>query len=387
MAMNAKFTRALFWFLASLCLAALACGGGGSNGDVAKSVNGPTAGQAEAPMPGDGETEAPKVGIAVVQPSETPAPEPTVTPIPTVGPEKVEEIKDEVWFGVPTATAIPTVPPATEPVPPTELPPPTATPTPKPEPSSGEGGHAGAGGIKGLANEIFIGLGGGDGAFCNAAPDGVEFPSMDGHAIAYGEGWICLWGFAPGEEIVIELYDPSGQLVAFRESLVDLESDGVGGIQVTLWLAEQPPGEWFVVAASPSAYLERVFEVLPPEYPRLSVVPPSGADPLGDQWLFCQENRYGARGQATVVGAWFPPGLEVPVGIYHRLSEDWDSPFELVWGEHVVADEEGRWRLPVVLGPEFASGEYYVVAILDPGYEPSPGGMSEKGAIGCFTVE
>lgn len=363
------------WVLCILALAALACNGSGS-----ESVR-------LAP------TEAP------AEPQTAPTEPPALTPSgPTATPVGVESRSTEpLAVESPSAELAPTgAPPPTEPPPPTdlpsteppptELPPPTEDPPP-PEPPAGGNGDAGAGGIEGLANEIYIGLGGGDGAFCNAAPEGVEFPTMSGRATGYGEGWLCLWGFEPEEEVLVELHDPSRGMVASRSFVADLESDGVGGLQVTLWLVEQPPGEWFVLVESASAQMEQVFVVDPPQYPRLSVVPASGADPFGDGWLHCGNNSYPAGAQAVLVGTQFPPGSDFPVGIYHRHSDDWEAPFELVWGEWVAADNDGRWRLPFEVGADWPPGQSFAVVSLYPEYAPFYGGFSEQGAIGCLTVE
>lgn len=334
--MNARSKGAFFWFLACLILAILACGGGGTSGGVNR-------------PPDD--------------PAPTQAGDPTVTLIATQEPGQLAEHASELFFALPTAT-----------------------PTPVLEPAPDGGEPAGGDSLEGLAKEVYIGLGGGDGGFCFAPPDGVEFPAMEGSATGYDTGWICLWGFAVGEEVTVEIYDPSGQLAGSQAYPVDLESDGVGGIEVKLWLAEWPPGEWRVVATSKSAQLASAFRVLPPEYPTLSIIPPAGADLFGDQWLFCDKNTYALGAQMALTGANFPPGLELPLGIYHQAGNAWEVPARLIWGQRVTANEEGRFRTTADLEPEFSTGSHFGIAIIDPAYEPHALSFDEKGATACFVI-
>jgi hypothetical protein len=200
-----------------ICLAVAACGGR----------------EREVVRVTDTSAPPPNAKVTVTPVVEPPTAEVTVTPM-TEPPTVVPALQATATPSEGSATVLPETIPTDTPMP---------TPTLTPEPPSGGGV------LDDLDKELFVSLGGGDGAFCLGAPTG-PLPLAEGEVFEYHFGHLCLWGFPAGRAATVELYDPSGQLAASREVTIDDERDGVGVVQLLLWFAGQPTGEWTVVANS-----------------------------------------------------------------------------------------------------------------------------------------
>jgi hypothetical protein len=337
--MNAKRTGLLWVVMLWLCVAVVACGKGTEVVRVA-ATDPPTPPEPTSELATDIATE-----VAGVAATDLPAsPEPTSEP------------------ATGTATEIVNVSPT------------------EPEPTQGV--------LDDLEEELFVSLGGGDGAFCIGAPPG-PLPLANGDVFEYHFGYLCLWGFPAGSAVSVEMIDPLGQLVASREVTVDDERDGVGVVQLLLWFAGQPAGEWTVVANSDGMSLEASFHVSEANFPVVSVMPP-GSDLFdGDRWLHWWAHSISATdGQAAIFGAGFPSGRSLPLGIYYQREADSQVPAELVYAQEVQTDEFGRFEthMPVEALASQGDGTYFAIVPLDPAYRPIPGAFDPLGSVAGFVA-
>jgi hypothetical protein len=161
--------------------------------------------------------------------------------------------------------------------------------------------------------------------------------------------------------------------------------------QILLWFPGLPPGEWRVIAASPSAQLDDQLLVSPPEYPLIDAVPATGSYVFdGDRWLFCSHNAYVAGDWVVIRGAGLPPHHTLPLGIYYHETLDQyvgSVLSKLVYSQAVTTDGQGRFEAHLFIESSDPAGVYYPIIIVDPEYEPSVvGTLSPLGAIACFVT-
>jgi hypothetical protein len=71
------------------------------------------------------------------------------------------------------------------------------------EPEAAEAAAGSGEELEDLAEDLFIGEGGGDGGFCGGAPEGVELPAVEARTLFHHNGYVCLWGFPVGESVLI----------------------------------------------------------------------------------------------------------------------------------------------------------------------------------------
>jgi hypothetical protein len=342
--MNDRRIWLLLALTAWLCVAVTACGSRGTDAVLVTATS--------APLPPAEPRVAPTAGQA--------------TPLPS--PQAIVTLPQD------TATEVAVIIPAD-----------TSTPTPTlaPEPPS-DGGM-----LEDLPQEVFVSLGGGDGAVCLEPPKGDVLPAAEGQARQYHLGVVCLWGFPAGKVVNVELHDPSGQFVAAQEVVVDQERDGIGLVEIWLSFAGLPTGDWTILADSAGKIVKAPIPVNEPDFPIISVAPP-GSDPFdGSRKLWWwTHNSYTLGDNVAIFGAGFPPGRSLPLGIYYQKQADADIPAGLVYGQEAQADEQGRFAvlIPVETFSSQGDGDYYAIISLASSYWPSPGSLDPLGAVAGFIV-
>jgi hypothetical protein len=237
-----------------------------------------------------------------------------------------------------------------------------------------------------LAQELFVGYGGAGGFFCDEVPAG-PLPVAQGEVWQSHAGWLCLWGFPAGSGVRVELYDPGGQLVAAQDVTVDHEQERVGVAEILVSFAGQPTGQWTIVANAAGMHLEAPFHVAEPAVPVISVVP-GGPDLFaGSGPLEFVRIPYAPGDQVAILGAGFPPGQSLPLGIYYQWETE-SEQVELLYGLAVQTDGQGRFEVhrPVEALALSGEGTYHAIVPLDPSYEPRALGFSPHGALGSFVV-
>lgn len=240
-----------------------------------------------------------------------------------------------------------------------------------------------------LDEELFVSLGGGDGAFCLEPPSGGTLPAAEGQTFSSQHGYVCLWGFSPGRAINVQLYDPSGQFVADQEFTVDDQRDGVGVVQILLWFAGLPTGDWTIVVEWVGPGLQDQFRVSEADFPVISVAP-TALDPFGgERWLhWWTQNSYTLGDNVAIFGAGFPPDSSLPLGIYYQETADPTVPAQLGYRQEVRTDSQGRFEVyqPVEALALQGYGTYYAIVPLDPSYQPHPAAFDPLGAVAGFLV-
>ena len=238
-----------------------------------------------------------------------------------------------------------------------------------------------------LQENLVIKLGGGSGLFCFEPPEGRELPTVVAQSLQNLGGYVCLWGFPSGATVQVELYHPSGQLAVSGEYAIQDQSTGASLRFIPAWFANQPTGEWRLVAMSGDTRIEQQLLVEKTRYPVVSAIPASGSRILdSDGWLYCPANSFPPDHQVAIVGASFPPDKDLPLGVYFVEEQQFDAPATLVSSERVITDERGRFETVFQLEPDAQAGLYYPVVLLDPGYQPYFGSTAIGGAVGCFAI-
>ena len=350
-AMSAKRVWLLRALVLWLCVVVVACGDGA---EVAQVTEPPA-------LP-------PTAGVTVTPTAEPPTAVPATATLP-------EGSATALTTGVPTDT-------------------PTPTPTLTPETPSGGGV------LDDLQQELFVSLGGdGDISFCSVAPATELLPAAEMNVTGYDFGQVCLWGFPAGSTVNVALYDPGGQFVAAREITVDDERDGVGVVLFELSFAGQPRGDWALVANSAGTGLNAPFRVGESSVPVISIRP-LGSDPFTDDrpQACMAQNTYAVGDEVAIFGPGFPPGKSLPLGLYYLETFDFVVPAQLIYGQEVQADEQGRFEVHMPVGALALQGDgvYFAIIPLHPDYQPGLGWhgaecagapwISPQGAMAGFVV-
>jgi hypothetical protein len=269
-----------------------------------------------------------------------------------------------------------------------------------------------------LKDELYFGVAGFDAARCSllATPEGIAIPGASSFLQR-----LCLWGFPFYEPIDIRLTaldgvdradaasDPVGRVFEATYTTVDdssgfvwstrlnppappdrdvtswagVDDAGTTFIQVDLvWPIDLPAGEWLAEATSPSASAQTVVEVTRASTETISVVPSGGSNPFKP---VCEDNAYSDGEQINVLGANFPPGQDVALGVYY------DSPdqqgIQLVYAAPLTAGGDGEFSTNLFFEPADPPGEYLAIATSDPEnafHMTVSGGFTFRGAMACF---
>lgn len=351
--MNTKHTWLLRVLLPGLCVAAVACGGNGA--EVVRVVPTTVPPPSTEPMPT--RVSAPRIT----------APPPPTEPVPTLAPPLPTAVL------TPQETPAQPVDTATEPV--------DVIPSPTEHSPDEEI-------LDDLALELFVSFGGA-GGYCGEAPAMPEgLPAATGRVFQSHSGWVCLWGFSPGDSVNVELHDPSGQLISSREFAVGDDQEGGAFIEILLSFAGRPAGSWTILANSAGASLEAPFHVAGPDLPVISVVP-AGSDLFaGNGPMEWPQVPYAAGEQLAIFGAGFPPGQSLPLGIYLLRETDTDAIAGLLHGLVVQVDGQGRFEIyqPLEAVALFGEGTYLAIVQLDPSYQPMAFGFDALGAMGGIRI-
>jgi hypothetical protein len=172
-----------------------------------------------------------------------------------------------------------------------------------------------------LLDTMIIKLGGGSGLFCMAPPEGADLPTVFAQTLRNLGGYVCLWGFPAGTTVQVELYDPSGQLAISDEYAIQDQSTGVSVRFIPSWFANQPTGEWRLVAAAGDTRIEQLLKVEQGPYPVVSALSATEAKILdNDGWLYCPANSFLKGEQVAIVGSGFPPARR-----FRWVSTSWSS--------------------------------------------------------------
>lgn len=239
--------------------------------------------------------------------------------------------------------------------------------------------------IEDLKEELLFSGGGGDGAPCPPQPEGVEPPAVTGKW-NHSSGFICLYGFPPGESIQVQLLDPAGKVYGPQIFLDENSYQTEKVIQIMVWFPGLPSGDLSVEAHSPSLDVNSQFKVEEGSHPDISVVPASEIDTFeGDGGLvWWIANAYLSSEEIRVLGSGFPPGSRLPLGIYK--SQPAQLPSTLAYGQDVSIDDQGRFDTTILLEPFASIGAHCAVVIMDPEYQPSTLSPSDLGANQCFVI-
>jgi hypothetical protein len=208
---------------------------------------------------------------------------------------------------------------------------------------------------------------------------------MEVQALYYAS-WICLWGFPPGEEVTLELYDPAGQLVGSGAFVSEEHWSGLGRVFAPICLVGQPAGEWFAVANSPSMGFEQSFQAGAAEWPMIGVLPGAPADVFSSCWPGWSEYPVGT--EATIFGYGFPKSQDLALGIYqlNDTAAGAEGPAALINGLWMTTDDQGNFEISLPIDSSYSAGRYFAVVVLADGYKPWPGVWDANGATGQFWV-
>jgi hypothetical protein len=199
---------------------------------------------------------------------------------------------------------------------------------------------------------------GGNGCVCCEPPPGVELPAIE--VLASGDLFVllCLWGFPMDEEVIVELYDPTGEAVASNALVIDAEQLGASVREVEFCSAGLPTGEWLAVAKTPTRRVEQPLQVqvYASEYPSIHTRPAPGASV--SRWAGCPQVEYSVGAHLIIVGDNLPPGQDLALGIY----EVGGTLVNAMW---VTPDGLGHFEAPLEIDSTYDSGYYFAVILLD----------------------
>jgi hypothetical protein len=224
------------------------------------------------------------------------------------------------------------------------------------------------------------------GCMLHALPS--ELPGATADVFDHHYGAVCLWGFPAGRDVFVELYDPSGQLVAAREVTIDQEWDGVGVAEVFLSLVGRPTGTWAMVATLDAASVTAPLYVEKPDIPWVSVVSAESDPFLGYGWRPPRGSIFALGDSVTVFGDGFPPGRTLPLGFYYKPESDYPNASQLVFSQVVVADDQGSFEVHMsaeALARQ-GDGSYCAVVPLSPAYDPMSPTLWTLGAWAPFAI-
>ena len=213
---------------------------------------------------------------------------------------------------------------------------------------------------------------------------GVQFEPRDTDCYR-----LRLWGFPFGEVARLELYDPSGQLVAAHEEARERGRPERGLKETHLFLGGRSAGDWTVVVDSAGVRMRTPLHVAEPVGPKMSIAR-EGVGPFttADQ---CGVSTYTRDDRMVLFGAGFPLARTLPLGIYEwREDRDAQRFYELVHRQEVRTDDDGRFEVhqavrslvpdsgrayvaTVALGPSASDGVGPRVGFLVESSIPAPG--------------
>lgn len=205
---------------------------------------------------------------------------------------------------------------------------------------------------------------------------------------------LYLFGFPFGQEIRIELYDPTGKPAGNAVLIVEEFSaennyghvrqieprvpynvsstyaTTIGEVEVLdigLWLPGwQPTGEWYVQAQSGNLSAEGSFSVQSQEsFPNLYVIPGELPGPFEEY----QEYNFTAGQQFSILGTGFQAGETYALGIYYLASQKGEPIAELVVGTAVKANEDGNFSAQVKIDGSDPAGDYLAFVDINPSYD------------------
>ena len=194
---------------------------------------------------------------------------------------------------------------------------------------------------------------------CDQLPADAELPAVTWQQ-AGGTGQLCLYGFAEGEEIQYEIYDSEGVEVETGVTEPTTFDSPQAAAAVILTVESYPPGQWTVIANSPTADMEETFEVIAPEGPPLIAMRLSpGQEAIEGK----RELAYLQVGDEVLIYAvHLPPDTEIPVGVYYTAEEGYSgSTMTLHEQAAMPTDETGALSVRLQLDPSYGQGFYCVV--------------------------
>jgi LysM repeat protein len=249
-----------------------------------------------------------------------------------------------------------------------------------------------------IKEELFFGGGAGGScdAFCLGPPPTTQLPAITwNEGREYECGQLCLYGFPFDEEIVVELFAPSGELAGSGVFQVKPKSDedrfnvvhisrgrqgtsahasmldGVTQIGIRIWLPVGVPiGQWHAAANSASGdQAEGPVEIQGFSDPRISTMPDTYINPFEDY----VRGAYLPGERVRVRGINFEPHTRLPVGTYYLTgivpTQVAGLPgFEMAIlrdSQLVNTDSHGDFSTTFDVGSS-EPGSYCTVAVTDP---------------------
>jgi hypothetical protein len=177
-----------------------------------------------------------------------------------------------------------------------------------------------------------------------------------------------LWGFPFDEVVHVELYDPSGQLVAAHEETRERGRPDRGLKIIQISLGERPAGDWVVVVDSAGVSARKQLHVAEPGHPVMSIAL-EGAGPSFTTPNGCKRSAYARGDQVTLFGTGFPPARTLPLGIYESRQDSHGHwlPYRLVYRQAVRTDDHGRFEVHQAVRALVPEGDlaYFATVALD----------------------
>lgn len=287
--------------------------------------------------------------------------------------------------------------------------------------SGGSGGSlANTDEVEDLAEEIYIGLGGGGGP-CGFCPM-ESSPRIVGGSMAWSlGGCLCVSGCPASGPVDVHMHLSGGATYSSRYEiqqqgggytlvrpsppLADLSQEpgwvevenGVAAVQMLLWWPVQlPRGQWGAEVTCGGVTVEAELKRNLYDFEAISVVREGGANPFeGERASFCMNNVIAPGERIEIAGANYPPGRKMPLGVYH--DPDLDGLSQRVFSTYVTSDGLGRFSTTLQVDAADPPGAYFVVAVADPdavfgSYSGYVGGkrhtdlISLEGQFGCYAV-
>jgi hypothetical protein len=287
--------------------------------------------------------------------------------------------------------------------------------------SGGSGGSlANTAEVEDLAEEIYIGLGGGGGP-CGFCPMEGS-PQIVWGSMAWSLGsCLCVSGCPASGTVDVRMHLSGGATYSARYEiqqqgggytltrpsppLADLSQEpgwveverGAAAVQMLLWWPVQlARGQWGAEVTCGGVTVEAELKRNLYGFEAISVVREGGANPFeGERGGFCMNNVIAPGSRIEIAGANYPPGRKMPLGVYH--DPDLDGLSQRVFASYVTSDGLGRFATTLQVDAADPPGAYFVVAVADPdavfgSYSGYVGDkqytdlISLEGQFGCYAV-
>jgi len=181
-----------------------------------------------------------------------------------------------------------------------------------------------------------------------------------------GRVWLCLFGFPAGAPVSLTLYDPQQNEVG--EILIDIQDNyreftlGKQALNFSLGMSH---GDWKVLTIIGDQTLKSKFTYPDTGAPFLSVSYAQFEEVLNP---VTQQAEAGYQSGETILieGINFPPGLELPVGLFSQISVAMDNHLQPVAGEVIGVEQDGAFSLRFALPAYLPEGVYKIIPILEP---------------------